>query len=103
MADAQKVWTRDEIAALLERSNAAVERAVVAIFNLQTESEKESGSTICDNGVGFSGADSRRGTYYANWVLDGKHLSRHHLDNARKMCKKYTRQLVMIANGEIEV
>lgn len=93
-----KRWTRDEINSLIRNRNDAVERGIVAIFNRQTEDEKDSQSTRHRNNRGFNATDARKGTYYARWVLSGRNLTRHHLDNARRMCLKYSGQLVEVAN-----
>jgi hypothetical protein len=92
-----KEWTEKEIIALLTRDD-AVERALVAIFNRQTEDEKRSEDTKHTNTVGFSSSDAKLGTYYAKWVLSGKHLTGSHLERARKMAHKYRRQLTEQAN-----
>lgn len=88
------------IHAMLDSSDEAVEKAIVAIFNRQTEDEKRGKSTIHSNGVGFSGYDAGTGTYYAKWILAGNKLTRHHLVKGRKMAHKYVRQLSEIASIE---
>lgn len=92
-------WDRSSIASLLDRNPMAVERAIIAIFNRQTREEQRVGDTCVSNGIGFSGAHAKTGSYYASWVLSGKHLSGKHLEKARRMAKHYTRQLVEIAQG----
>jgi hypothetical protein len=95
------MWTEARIVELLSTNALAVERAMVAIYNLQTADERESGETRRLNGVGFSGAHARKGTYYAKWVLNGKRLSGKHLESARKMALSYRKQLLMLANGKL--
>lgn len=82
---------------LLNMNDRAVERAIVAIYNRQTEDEQNAQDTKHSNGVGFSGADARLGSYYAKWIMSGKHLSGNHLVKARLMSYKYVRQLSEIA------
>ena len=93
-------WNKESIQALLAQNDKAVARAVVAIYNRQTEDEKASAVTVKDNGVGFSGIDARRGTYYAEYVMKTGRLSGRHLELARKMVSKYWRQLAEIANAK---
>lgn len=95
------MWTEARIVELLSTNNLAVERAMVAIYNLQTADERAMGQTNRLNGVGFSGAHARRGTYYAKWVLSGKRLSGKHLESARKMAISYRKQLLAVANGDL--
>ena len=90
-------WTTEAITELLRSNNRAVERAIVAIFNRQTNDEKSIEATRHSNSVGFSASDARRGTYYAKWILSGKHLSGPHLDKARGIAIKYRGQLADIA------
>ncbi|MCI0525954.1 MAG: hypothetical protein L0Y56_00675 [Nitrospira sp.] len=91
----------DFITSLLTREDdkgrRAVERAIIAIYSRQTQEEQVSESTLRLNGIGFSGADARLGSYYARWIQNGKRLSGKHLERARKMTLKYRKQLLEIA------
>ena len=92
-------WTRPEIDEMLRTRNDAVERGIVRLFQLQTNEEQQAESTRLNNGVGFASYAARSGTYYARWVISGRALSGKHLDKARAICLKHSRQLVEIANG----
>lgn len=94
----KKVWTRDEINALLHHSNAAVERAMVVLFERQTTDEQRSEDTKHLNSIGFSAAHARTGSYMAKWVLSGKHLTGRFLDRARQIALSHSKQLVEEAN-----
>lgn len=74
-----------------------VERAIVVLYERQTNDERATSSTCLKNGRGFASCDARSGTYMAKWVLQGKHLDGKWLDKARKMAKKYSRQLLEAA------
>jgi hypothetical protein len=91
----------DYIKWLLNMNDRAVERAIVAIYNRQTADEQSAQDTKHSNGIGFSGADARLGSYYAKWVLSGKNLTGNHLMKARMMSYKYVRQLSEIATARI--
>lgn len=91
----------DYIKYLLYMNNLAVERAIVAIYQRQTHDEQHSSDTKHSNGIGFSGADARLGSYYARWILSGRRLSGHHLEKARAMSQKYVRQLAEIAEAKL--
>ena len=95
------MYTRADIDKILDERDDAVERGIVRIYNSQTADEQDSNKTIHANGVGFSAIDSRLGTYLAKWVMDGKHLNGDWLIKARKMSKKYSKQLVVIANTRL--
>jgi hypothetical protein len=90
-------WTPETIKALLDRDVLAVERAVVAIYRRQTEDEKEAYETKHHNRVGFAACHAGLGTYYAKWILSGKHLSGSHVERARRMVHHYAGQLHQIA------
>lgn len=95
------VWTRELVRERLEINDAWVKRAVVSIFNLQTESEKASDSTAEDNGVGFSGCDAELMSSFAKQLVQRGSLSPKQMVWARKKMLKYAGQLARIANGEI--
>jgi hypothetical protein len=86
--------TKESFRELLATNNRAVERAIVAIWKRQTASEQQSEATLVHNGIGFASCDARMGTYYANWVRQGRSLSGRHLERARKMACKYVGQLI---------
>lgn len=90
--------TKQSIQELLCRSDKAVERAMVVLHEYQTADERQEGQTRWNNGVGFMTMHARRGTYYAKWVLSGKHLSGLHLVKAREIALKQAQQLANIAN-----
>lgn len=99
MAD-NKVYTELDIVGMLLSDNLSVDRAVMAIYNRQTQDEKRISDTRVLNGIGFNGADARTGSYYARWIMSGRNLSGHHLERARAMMIKYRKQLMDIANSQ---
>ena len=97
-----KIWPENEIVDLIKRSDFAVERAILALYNRQTEREKSQEVTIYSNNIGFNAFDAKRGSYYASWLSKGKRLTGAHLGRAREMSIKYRRQLAEIANKNEE-
>ena len=74
MKNSKKLVTRDSLISMLNSGNDAhvqqvVGRALVAIFNGQTEGEKNSNVTNHDNGIGFTGADAYSGSLSAKSFL----------------------------------
>lgn len=101
-ADIQGVkWTADDIVALLEMDNQAVERAIVVIYERQTQEEKAFSAVVNVNGIGFSQADVKFGTSLAKGCLRYGHLTMKQLFYARKMAIKYREQLVDVANDRL--
>jgi hypothetical protein len=94
-----KVWTRSQIEALLESSDAAVERGIVALWKRQTLDEQQASDTKHNNGIGFCSWAARNGSYYASWVNSGRHLTGQHLVKARKIALHHAGQLVEVANS----
>ena len=88
---AQQLWQG------LDTNSKWVERAIVVLYERQTKDEQRTSSTRVHNKMGFASCDARSGTYMAKWVLSGKHLDGKWLEKARKMAKKYTRQLLEAA------
>lgn len=101
--------TRESLQAMLESDNSeyvkrVVGRALVAIFNNQTESEKSDNATEESNGIGFSGADARSGTLTAKTFLKRKTLEDWQVErwtrpskNGYSRLTKYAKQLNRIA------
>lgn len=85
------------IVSLLHLNNRAVERAMIVLYNNQTQDERSAGATKHHNGKGFNSYDAKTGTYYALWVLSGRKLTGFHLERARVMSLKYVGQLVQAA------
>ena len=101
-ADIQGVkWTADGIVALLEKDDQAVERAIVVIYERQTQEEKVFAAAVKVNGVGFSQGDAEFGTSLAKGCLRYGHLTVKQLPYARKMAIKYREQLVDVANDKL--
>lgn len=94
-------YTESEIKDMLLNSTHAVERGIVAIWRKQTELEKKSETTKELNKVGFSAFHAARGTYYANWINSGKHLTGKHIKLGRDLILHYVSQLTKISNNDI--
>lgn len=97
---ANKTWTRDEIDSLLRTNPKAVERAMIRLYELQTQDERVASETKHHNNIGFAGNAAKRGSYYARWVMSGRQLTGHHLDRAQAIALRHSRQLVAIANAK---
>lgn len=94
-----KTWTEEEIVALLQRSNKAVERAVLALHRRQTEDEQWASTTRHDNQRGFRKNHASRLSFFARLITAGNALYPAQLELARKWCKMYRRQLCDEANS----
>lgn len=90
-------WDSKTIRDNIMLRNDVVERAIVAIYRRQTHDERTSDETKHRNGVGFSGAHAKLGSYYARWVINGNRLTGNHLIKARQLILHYCGQLASIA------
>jgi len=95
----QKVWTAKEIKALLAESDKAVARAILAIYNRQTEDEQTIKETTDHNGVGYNGVDANFMSSLAQFYQTKGFLSSGQLKYGRKAIMKYAGQLTEIANA----
>ena len=95
-------WTQEELKELILKSDHAVCRALVAIWNFQELDEKGQGSSHHQNKVGFSGIDAEICTSLVDFYQKTGFLTPKQMIIARKKALKYTRQLQKIANKEYE-
>lgn len=96
-----KVYTKDTILTLLNKSDLAVQRAVLAIYKLQTEEEKCKKETSGSNNIGFNKFDAKILSSFAEQLIKGHTLTPKQLSKARDRIKLYHRQLTLIANGKL--
>ena len=105
----KEIVRRIEVA--IERSPAAVVRALEGIYARQTSDEQCSHTTRHHNGVGFSQADADLGSWLVTTVIaegrskgrsEGDLLRGKALDLGRRVARKYTRQLLEIAREKAQ-
>lgn len=83
-----------------------VGRALVALFNRQTDEEKQANSTLKHNMVGFCGSDSKSGSLTAKYFIKHGKLESWQVEKWTKPAKnglprlcKYAKQLNAIAES----
>lgn len=91
------VPTVAEIREMISTREDAQNRALVAIYNGQTETEKAAAVTVEDNGIGFSGVDAEILTSFAQQFLSRQWLSPKQRAILAKKLPKYAGQLWQIA------
>ena len=97
----QKIWTVEEVKVLLAESDKAVARAILAIYNRQTEDEKAIKETSESNGVGYNGVDANFMSSLAQFYQSKGFLTAGQVKYGRKAIMKYAGQLTTIANANI--
>lgn len=96
---ATKTYTQEEIRKLVGTDDLWAVRALLAIYERQTEDEKTNHMTKHENHVGFSGIDAEILTSIAEQAK--RHgLSAKQLALVKKRMPKYSRQLYEIAQSK---
>lgn len=89
--------TKDEIRAKVSSNPLWAERAIAALYERQTATEKAIGQTVVLNGIGFNGADADILSSFGLQIQRGRRLSPKQLAIAFKKLPKYAGQLLRIA------
>ena len=97
----QKQW-EEYIKDLLRTNDKALLRAIVCIYDNQTDEEKVEGKSIEDNCAGFSKFDAHEMTVIAMKVKRGKQLTKGELAKSRNKMQKYWKQLMVISKRNAE-
>ncbi len=101
MTETKREWTKDEIRELLAKGDAksdeAVRRGLLRIYERQTADEQQEGSTKYNNNVGYNAADSRIMTELAVCLIRYKKLFPNQIQTARRILLKYSGQLLKVA------
>lgn len=92
------VWTKEQMVKLLQSNSQAVLRAIVVLYNRQTELEKEFKESNVVNGIGFNCKDSWYLSNLARQLIQFKKISKDDFWRARWRIQKYAQQLADIAN-----
>lgn len=91
------IITKDQLQAWIdaggERAERVVGRALIVLFERQTEHEKKVNTTDVDNGIGFTGADGKSGVISAkSFLKHGKFSQPWQLEQwTKKNAKGYSR------------
>ena len=77
------------VLASLNSNPLAVERAITVLYSRQTAVEKQTETTREDNRLGVRHNHARKIAYYGRWLASGRHLTGHHLEQARQIARTY--------------
>jgi hypothetical protein len=81
-------------------STIQVAAMLLAIYDRQTDGEQSSETTDHLNGMGFNGTDAAFGSRMAKWYQSKGFLSPKQDAAARKMLRKYWKQLWLVAEAK---
>ena len=82
------------IQSLISANDNSVIQTLVLVYEGQTLDEKSAEMTHHDNGIGFNGTDANFGSSLAKQYLERGTLSPRQIECARKMVKKYWKQVL---------
>ena len=88
------MYTKETIQQNLQSNPMWIERALVVLFNRQTNDEQKTQDTREWNGMGFNKPDSRYLSYCSKWVIGGRHLNEKHLLKCGSKLPKYWKQIL---------
>lgn len=94
-----KNYTQNEIKENVTNDYRWLARAIVAIYNRQTEDEQNTDSTRHLNGIGFNGVDAEILSSFAKQINKGRILSDKQKAIAVKKMGKYAGQLYRIQSA----
>lgn len=92
----QKQW-KAYIQDLIARSDVALKRAIVQIYERQTYEEQMQGTAIAENNVGFSKIDAKELGDIAKKIKKNEQLTEGEIAKSRNKMKKYWKQLMHIS------
>lgn len=96
----QATFTKEQVEHAIMTNAEQTEKAILALYKRQTTEEKLEHVSFKRNKIGFNATDASIGSNLARWLLTGKHFTDAQLNVARRMLKKYVKQLTRIANGK---
>lgn len=95
----QKQW-ESYLKDLVRSDDKALLRAIVCIYDNQTDEEKLKGESIEDNCIGFSKIDAKEMGDIARKIKAGKPLTKSELAKSRNKMQKYWKQLMIISKKQ---
>ncbi len=91
-------YNKEDIRRMITTNKRWTMRALVVLYQRQTEDEQETLSTKHDNGIGFNGIDAPFLSDLARTVMMNRGLSDKQIKAAQRIIGKYAGQLTEIAN-----
>lgn len=97
----QKQWEA-YLKDLIKTNDNALLKAIVLVYDNQTDEEKSKGESIEDNCIGFSKIDAKEMGDIARKLKAGKTLTKGELAKSRNKMQKYWKQLMIISKKQAE-
>ena len=97
----QKQW-KQYLKNLLKVNDIALIKAIVLIYNNQTDEEMRKGKSIEDNEIGFDKVDAKEMGEIAIKIKRGRQLTEGELAKSRNKMQKYWKQLMVISKQKMK-
>ena len=94
-----RIWTEEEIRTLVQTNDIVLYRALLKLYDKQTDTEKSARRTYNKNGEGFNSYDAEFLTSLSKYLKAKGYLTEKQKIAARRKLGKYTKQLTRIANA----
>lgn len=97
----QKQW-EGYLKNLIKTNDRALFKAIMLIYDMQTNEEKRTGSSVEENKAGFSKVDAYEMGKIARKIKNGENLTKGELAKSRNKMQKYWKQLMTISKQRLE-
>lgn len=97
----QKQW-EDYLKNLVKTNDRALFKAIILIYDMQTNEEKSIGSSVEENNVGFSKVDAYEMGIIAKKIKRGDPLTKGEIAKSRNKMPKYWKQLMIISKRNMQ-
>ncbi|MDD4804589.1 MAG: hypothetical protein PHN69_05385 [Candidatus Pacebacteria bacterium] len=97
----QKQW-ESYLKNLVKTNDRALIKAIVLIYDLQTEEEKNTGQSVEENKIGFSKIDAYELGNIAKKIKRGQSLTEAEVAKSRNKMQKYWKQLMTISKKQMQ-
>lgn len=89
-------WNKENIQNLIRTNDRALIKALLKIYENQTEEEKNAEETLYHNGVGFTGVDAKILSSFAEFYLKNGFLTKKQMIITRNKMVKYHKQILIL-------
>lgn len=93
----ERIWNKDSIVNLVTTNDKALVRALMVVYNNQTQSEQAVEATTEQNGIGFTSFDAEMLTSFAKFAIRNGFLTEAQMVCLRSRITKYWKQLLQAA------
>ena len=97
----QKQW-EDYLKNLVKTNDRALFKAIILIYDMQTNEEKSTGSSVEENNAGFSKVDAYEMGIVAKKIKRGDPLTKGEIAKSKTKMPKYWKQLMIISKRNMQ-